>query len=456
MIRVLMAVLFAALAAGQVKLPEYTRQQLPNGAVLLLLPKAGAPLVHFRVVIKGGAEAEPASIAGVASATAALLRKGTAKRSASQFSSDLDLLGGEFNAAASESATVITAEFLSKDFDAGLELLTDALLHPSFPEQETTKELGLRLDRAKALKDNAQASIGSYARAAFFGNDHPYGQVASEVTIARIQRDDILAYYKRLYAGRNLIVAVTGNFDPAQARAKLQAAFGQMPAGDAYAWRPAPQLPRRAQLLLVDKPDATQTYFRIAQPGVDRKSPDGPVLDVVNTLFGGRFTSMLNDELRVNSGLTYGASSGVDRLRLPGAISIASYTRTETTVEAIDLALAILKRLGETGLTAEQLASAKAYIKGTFPTSRLESLDQLANAVSELELLGLGRDDIDGYFARIDGVTVEAANAAARQYYRPDTLSFVLLGAAGKIREGVRKYGELRKIQASAPGFGVR
>src|SRR5258708_28276531 len=96
-------VLLASTLAAQVKLPQYTRQVLPNGVVVDLMLKAGVPLVGIRVLVKGGVEAEPAGLAGIASVTAQLLRKGTAKRTADQFSEELDALGGSFVAASPDS-----------------------------------------------------------------------------------------------------------------------------------------------------------------------------------------------------------------------------------------------------------------------------------------------------------------------------------------------------------------
>ena len=222
--------------------------------------------------------------------------------------------------------------------------------------------------------------------------------------------------------------------------AKLAAAFGAAPAGTPFEWVAAPASVGPGRLLLIDKPDATQTYFQIAQPGIDKKNRDRATLEIVNTLFGGRFTSMLNDALRVNSGLTYGASAQLQVDRLQGAIVINTYTKTDTTTQAIDMALDVLKRLNEKGITAEQLASAKAYVKGLYPTRHLETIDQLAAEIGEIELYGLGRDAVDGYFSRIDATTLEQANAAIRKYYHHDNLTFVILGAADKIRESVKKY----------------
>jgi predicted Zn-dependent peptidase len=220
----------------------------------------------------------------------------------------------------------------------------------------------------------------------------------------------------------------------------LAAAFGAAPAGTPFEWVAAPASVGPGRLLLIDKPDATQTYFQIAQPGIDKKNRDRATLEIVNTLFGGRFTSMLNDALRVSSGLTYGASAQLQVDRLQGAIVINTYTKTDTTTQAIDMALDVLKRLNEKGITAEQLASAKAYVKGLYPTRHLETIDQLAAEIGEIELYGLGRDAVDGYFSRIDATTLEQANAAIRKYYHHDNLTFVILGAADKIRESVKKY----------------
>lgn len=143
--------------------------------------------------------------------------------------------------------------------------------------------------------------------------------------------------------------------------------------------------------------------------------------------------------------------------RLQGPVIISTYTKTETTTKAIDLALEILKRLNEKGITAEQLASVKAYVKGIYPTRSLETIDQLADTIAELEFYGLKRDDVDGRFARIDAVTLDEASAAAKKYFRTGDLTFVVLGASEKIREQLKKY-DPKPVELSAkdPGWGER
>jgi zinc protease len=454
----LLALLSCASLFGQLRLPPYTRQVLPNGVVVDLQPRAGVPLVQFRIMVKGGVEAEPANMAGLAGVTAQLLRKGTSKRTADQFSEELDFLGGAFQNFDSQqsSVTTISGEFLKKDFDRGLDLMTDAVLHPTFPESEVRKTLSQRVDGAKSIKDNPQAAIGAYFAAYYFGPDHPYGHPADETTLGRIQRQEIVDFHRRIYCGRNLVVIVTGDFDPDTAAGKIREAFAGLAPGQAFEWTKTARASAPSNLLLIDKPDATQTYFYIAQPGIDRTSPDRVKLLLINTLFGGRFTSMLNEALRVNSGLSYGANCILQRVRLPGSIIITTYTKTESTEKAIDMALGVLKQLAEKGITAEQLASVKSYIKGTFPTQQLETTDQLSNVLADLELYGLGKGEIDDFFSRIDAANLDDINATAKKYYKPDHLTFVLLGNAAKIRQVAAKYApKVTEVSITRPGFGT-
>jgi len=452
------ALVSCATLFGQLKIPPYTRTVLPNGVVVDLLPRTGVPLVGFRILVKGGVEAEPANLAGLAGVTAQLLRKGTGKRTADQFSEELDFLGGTFQTfdAPQSSVTTVSGEFLKKDFDHGSDLMTDAVLHPTFPDAEVSKTLSQRVDAAKAQKDNPQGAIGGYFAAYFYGPNHPYGHPPDEISLGRIQRQQIRDFHDRMYCGRNMVVIVTGDFDPQAAAGKVREAFAGVAPGQAFEWTKAARPDAPSNVLLIDKPDATQTYFYIGQPGIDRKNPDRVKLLLINTLFGGRFTSMLNEELRVKSGLSYGASCMLQRVRMPGGIVITTYTKTDTTEKAIDMALDVLKQLSQKGITAEQLASVKAYIKGTFPTQQLETTDQLANILADMELYGLGKDEIDDFFSRLDAASLDDINATARKYYKPDHLTFVLLGNAAKIRQVAAKYApKVTEVSVTKPGFGT-
>ena len=458
MMRTLTLLLAAStlLPAQQVKLPPYTHQVLSNGMTVNLMNRSGVPLVDFMLAVRGGEEADPAGLAGLNSLTAALLRRGTQQRTADQFSEQLDFLGGTFNAGTQNGnpSTSVNAEFLIKDLAAGLDLLSDVVLNPTFPEAEVKKTLAQRIDAVKATKDNLQFATGLYFRAFFFGLNHPYGQIATEATLGKIDRKAIVDNHQKLYCGRNMILTVAGNFDEKETLSAIQKAFGGAPAGTLYTPVKDAKPDAGARLLLIDKPDATQTYFEIGMPGVPRNNPDRFKLQVLNTLFGGRFTSILNEELRTNTGLTYGASSSVERQRLPGAIVIRTYTKTETTEKAMDTALELLKTFNAKGINAEQLQSAKAYIKGEYPPRNLETPGQLAAILNDIEVFGLGKGEVDDLFSGIDSVTVEQANETARKYYSPASLTFTVLGNAAKIKPFVSKYSpKVVEVEWKTPGY---
>jgi zinc protease len=447
------------LSAQQVKLPPFKRQVLPNGMIVNLMKRSGVPLVEFHLAIRGGDESDPKDMAGLTSVTAALLRRGTKSRTSDQFSEQLDSLGGSYFAMnqPGSPATMINAGFLSKDLAPGLDLVADAVLNPTFPEAEVKKTLSQRIDAVKSSKDNLQAAASQYFRAFYYGPDHPYGHVSTEATLSHIDRNAIVEDHRKFYCGRNMILTVAGDFDENEALSAVTKAFGAVPAGEMYVPVKDAKPEAGARLLLIDKPDATQTYFGIGMPGVPRGNPDRFKLQVINTLFGGRFTSILNDELRVNTGLTYGAGSSVEQQRLPGAIVIRTYTKTETTERAIDKALELLKKFNEKGITAEQLSSAKAYIKGEYPPRNLETSGQLASILTDIELYGLSRGEVDDFFSGIDSVTVDQANEAAHKYYSPSSLTFTVLGNASKIKPFLSKYApKIVEVEWKTPGFPVR
>src|SRR5262245_2891349 len=148
---------------------------------------------------------------------------------------------------------------------------------------------------------------------------------------------------------------------------------------------------------------------------------------------------MLNDALRVSSGLTYGAGSFFSQNRARGPFVISTYTRNETTEKAIDMTLDILKRLREQGISEADLKSAKAYIKGQFPP-QIETTDQLASQIAQLEFYGLDEREINDFYSKIDSMTIDDARRVIKQYFPLDNLVFVLIGKASEVESVAKKY----------------
>lgn len=458
--RIVSAALLAGCAAlsanaAEIRLPDYQTLTLDNGATVLLMPRKDVPLVAASVRVRGGALADAPGKEGTASLLAELLSKGAGERNALQFAEAIDGAGGTLNFGSSQEAIEASAQFLSKDAGLMLSLLGDALLRPKLDPAEFDKLRKRAIDGIASAKDSDPRQLLGTYNAAWLFRGHPYGRAedGDETSLARISLADLQDFRRQQMGGDRLIVAVAGDFDPAALAAQVKQVFG----GWAKAGGALPQVaakPRESgrRVLLVDKPGATQTYFALANVGSEHGDPAEAAQDLVQTAFGGRFTSMINTELRIKSGLSYGASSRVSRPREPGAVSISSFTKTESTKQAIDLAIATLDRLHKDGLDAATLTSAKQYIAGQF-APELETAPQLAGQLSELALYGDGREVVDGYLGKVAAATPEQVAAARAVFPDGKDLAIVAIGDAAKIRDAMKTYGPLTEMKLSDPHF---
>ncbi|MDH3746918.1 MAG: insulinase family protein [Gammaproteobacteria bacterium] len=444
-----------ALAQG-VTLPATERVVLENGTVLILNEKPDVPMIGVQAVLRGGAVADPDGKSGLASLFAALIEKGAGERDSAAFAEAIDAVGGSLSARAGLEGITISGDFLARDVDLMLQLLADMLMRPSLKRAELDKLRARSINFILAAKDSNPGDLMPIYAGGFLFGDHPYGNsvAGNETSLAAISHRDVLRYYEQQVGGDRLIISVSGYFDAADMRDRLTAAFADWRAASGeMAEVAALELQTGRRVLLIDKPGATQTYFWIGNVGVARNYEHRPDLDIANTVFGGRFTSMLNTALRIESGLTYGASSRLLRPSKPGSIGISSYTATDTTVEAIDMALGILGQLRDTGIAEDMISSARNYVLGQFPM-RLETATQLAAQFAVLEAYGLTNSYIDDYGAAISAVTVESITAVIDAVYpQHDDLVFVLLGDAASIRETAANYGPMTEMSITEPRF---
>lgn len=442
--------------AQGVTLPAAERIVLDNGTVLILNEKHDVPLIGVEAILKGGAVADPDGKQGISSLFAALIQKGAGERDAAAFAEAIDSVGARLTADAGLEGISITGDFLARDAALMVELLADMLRRPALDRAELDKLRERSINFIRAAKDSNPGDLIPIYGSAFLFGDHAYATPVSgdETTLTSVSHRDLERYYEQQVGGDRLIIAVSGDFDSAVMRELLTTAFADWRSASADAAEVSaaePQSGRR--VLLIDKPGATQTYFWIGNIGVARDYAHRADLDIANTLFGGRFTSMLNTALRVESGLTYGAYSRLTRPSKPGSVAIGSFTATETTLEAIDMALDVLAQLKTATIAPEMIESAQNYVLGQFPT-RLETARQLAAQFAILEAYGLERSYVDDYGNAIAAVTAESlANVIAEVYPEQDNLVFVLLGDGNQIRESVTKYGPVTEMSITEPRF---
>jgi predicted Zn-dependent peptidase len=447
----------SVLARGAFKLPTPEKLTLRNGITVYYLKNADFPLVSFRMWIRGaGSVLEPADLEGVANLSADLLLKGTPSRDADAIAEAVDFLGARLDISAQDEYASVSAESLAEHFPKLMEITADCLINPLFKEDEFTKERKKRIDSLKAVKDNPRLAVRYYFQKAYFGN-HPMGHLASgtETSLQKMTLADMKNYYQKAFRPDQSIAAVVGNIDKPKLLELLNATIGRWtkPAGAALALNiPALPKPKGPKLILVDKSDATQAYWILGAPGYAVGDKITPQAAVMNTLFGGRFTSWLSTELRIKRGLTYGAGSNFQTWSAGGIFSASSYTRNEKIGEMLDIVFDLLKKARKEGFAAEEITSARNYIQGQFPPT-LETNASKANAYVRLAFHNLGFDYYDQYLAKVQAVSGQEAKDAAVTLIPDKDFVLVVVGKTAEIKKQLEKFGTWTEKKITDPDF---
>jgi zinc protease len=450
------ALLCAVTAAhgADFKLPQFETTKLANGLTVMLMERHEVPLISVRAVVRAGAVNDGPQ-AGLANLTGDAILLGSTKHNKAAIDEAFDFRGATLAGGGATEQTTVQANFAKADTAALLPLFAEIVQQPGFDNAELDKLRARKVSGLKQAKESPRQVAGIYYRSMLFG-DAPYANPpgGTVTSLQGLKQADVKGFHGRYFRPDNAAIVVVGDFQPAEMKRQIEALFGQ--------WRaegPAPQrvdygkpLTDKPRVWLVDKPDAIETTFLIGGAGIARNDPDYVPLQVLNTVLGGRFTSWLNDELRVNSGLTYGANSAFAPNAQAGVFSISSFTALPKTEAALDLALKTYNRLWDKGIDKATLDSAKAYVKGQFPP-RFETGDQLASLLGDMYALSVDRAQIDNFMRDVDGLTPEKARSLVDKHFPRKNLQMVLVGKAAEIRKIAAKYGDVTELDISADGF---
>jgi zinc protease len=431
------------------KLPKYEKFKLKNGLTVYLAEQKEVPVISVSAIMPAGAIYDGAQ-SGLASLTATALKHGTKNFTKSKIDEELDFLGAYISTYASKEFAGLSSKFAAKDRVKVLGIIKEILLEPTFDGVEFDKEKKRTLQQLEQQKESPRSIMPAYFDKFMYGN-HVYGNIiqGKKSTISPLTTAEIKKFYAANYLPEGSAISVVGDFNSSEMKVMLMGLFSS--------WKKAvkPQTNKANEeiasissnrVLLVNKDDARETTFYIGAPGISRNNPDYVAIDVINTLFGGRFTSMLNDELRVNTGLTYGANSRFSPLKNAGTFVISTFTATKTTEAAIDKALEVLNNLHTKGIDEKALTSAKNYVKGQFPP-RFETSNQLAGLLTNMFWYGFDESFINNFEKNVDGLTLPKAKEIIAKYFPKDKLQFVMVGKSADIKKIVEKYGAVTEMQ---------
>jgi len=413
------------------------------------------PFINVSAIFSAGSVKDGIQY-GLSALTSECLLFGTENYTKDQIEQIADFHGAELSTSALQEYATLNSYFLKDDQDELFPLIKEVIVNPVFPEDEFEKRKQRWLVELEQDKESPRRVIRSYFNKFIFENDplgNPvYGTIS---TLSGLSVKDVKNFYKNNYKPKGSAIAVVGDFSSAEMKKKISDLFDgwkseqSLMVTDIISEPPARD---KNRVLLINKNDSQETTFYIGQYGITKNHPENIPVQVINTILGGRFTSWLNSELRINSGLTYGAGSTFTSYRNSGTFNVSSFTETSTAIEAIDLAHEVLNRLQTKGVDEETLSSAKNYIKGLFPLD-YETSGDLASLLVWMFYYNINDSFINDFQKKVDELTLEKAKEIIAKYFPKENLQFVLIGKASELRDKVSKYGEVIEKEITDDGF---
>ncbi len=420
--------LYPALAgATPARLAE--REILSNGMVLLHSEKRTLPIVKITLGVHAGQTEETEELAGLSSLTASLLSEGTSSRTADELNEAIEFVGGSLSAEGGGEYATISLSVLSKDLPLGFELLSDILMHPTFPESEVVrKKAQFKSSIARQKEDPGSIAGKTFARELYGNHPLAWPPEGTEESLDRINRSDIVEFHDRYYRPNRAWMAVVGDVDRDEVVALVDRFMKDWKPGEPAQEKPYTlSLPDARKIVRIDK-KITQANIILGHPGIHRSHPDYYAVLVMNYILGGGgFASRLMDTVRDDMGLAYDIHSSFAPNKTTGAFEVVFQTKNESAATAVGQVLKEMERIQTEPVTDQELADAKAYITGSLPL-RMDSNAKMAGLLASVEYFGLGMNYLEDYLDAVNRVTTQDVLRVAQEYLHPDRFILVVVG----------------------------
>ena len=427
MIRVTLAMLLALAALPVRAAVEIQQVTSPGGIDAWLVEESSIPFTALEIRFAPGAALDRTGKRGAVNLMAGLLEEGTGDLDAQGFAAARDALAASFDYDAYDDAVSVSARFLTENRDAAVDLLRRSLVEPAFAQDAVDRVR----DQVLSVIARDSTDPGAIARRIWDARafpDHPYGQPVEGTveSVTALTREDIVQAHRDTLVRDNLYVSAVGDITPEALGKLLDDLLGALPEtsdatppGDA-GWNLAPGVS------VVDY-DTPQSVILFGHEGIARDDPDFMTAYILNEIFGGSgFNSRLMEEVRVKRGLTYGIGTYLAPMDYAAMIGGQAASANATAGALVDVVREEWGRVAE-GVTEEELAEVKTYLTGAYPL-RFDGNANIAQILVGMQMDGLPTDYVTTRNDEVEAVTLDDIRRVARRIYRPEDLSFVIVG----------------------------
>lgn len=442
-------------APEKLNLPALQKATLSNGLKVVLAERHSAPVVNFTLMVDSGYSADPPSAPGTASFEQRMLEEGTPTRDSLKIGEELESLSANFNAGANLDWSLVSLNTLTSTMDKSLDIYADLILHPSFPEKEFQRLQKERIAGIQREKVTPQTMALRVVPSLLYGPGHPYSTpftgTGTEASVSKMTRGDLARFHETWFKPNNATLLVVGDVTLSELKPKLEKLLASWKSGDVPK-KSTPDVaePEKDVVYLIDRPGSGQSVIFGAQLAPPQNDPDAIPLQLVNGIFGGKFSSRINMNLREDKHWSYGV-----RAILPAArgqrpyISISAVQTDKTKESMVELVKEYGNIAGAKPITSEELKDEQTNATLTLPGS-FETVQQLSGAYATILQYGLPEDYYNTFTEKTLALTPETANEIAKKYILPNHLVWVVVGDMSKVEAGIRELnlGEVHKINA--------
>ncbi len=421
---------------------------LDNGLEVVLVERHSLPLITAYLVVKAGAEADPADQPGTAQFVASLLDQGTQGRSALGIAEAIDDVGGTIDTGADWDKSFASVSVLTDHTELALDLLSDMVMRPAFARAEVERTRKRTLSALEVLRsDPSYLADAVFERLVFAGTRYSHPADGTEAALTRLTVENLRAFHSLYYQPSRAILVVVGDATEEQVLNLADKYFGSWKAIPGKERKIDPEITpqREREVVIIDKPDAVQTEIRVGNLAVGRESSDYDALAAANQILGGPATNRLFSALRSEHGLTYGASSELLAYRGLGGWVAKTSTRTSETLKAVHMILEQRNRLREHAPLGLEVENTQSYLIGHMALE-FETPDDIAEQTVELMAHDLPLDYWSRFPEKVQSLTDQQLWDVSRRYLDPESAVIVLVGNASAFKKGLKKFGHARVI----------
>jgi zinc protease len=419
-------------------LPTPVRFTLSNGLKVVLMEKHNVPLVQVNLLIQTGNYDDPVGKEGLAGFAMDALDEGAGKFSALELSDEIEYLGAQIGTGSRPFSSEVNCTAPIARLQEAISLMSTIALRPAFAEKEIERLRKLRLNGLLQSYDEPNAIANRAFNQLMFPDNSPYGRFSNDKSIRSYSREDLLTFHRSQFVTGNSTLIVAGDVTRESIQPVLEKYFSAYPKGNALAkTRPTPTQVRGRFIYIIDKPGAAQSVIQIGRLGPARNDPAYYAANILNTIFGGSFTSRLNSNLREQHGYAYGAGSNFSFWNTPSPFLSSSSVQTDVTGPALGEFFKEFDKIRQP-IPVDELNRGKNYTALGY--ARLfETNSDLASTLGSLVLYQLPDGYYNGYVGKVLAVTPQEVTAAANQFIVPDNMLVVIVGDRAKIEAGIRQ-----------------